>query len=128
MLDRLRYRQSTVEFAGSDDWVFASPHKLGRLPWSYTAVRTAFAKAGREAGIGKIGTHTFRHTYRSWLDAVGTTAAVQQKLMRHSDIRTTFNIYGDVVTDEMSIAGEKVAKLAFQRNGAQDRAQGQLSN
>ena len=26
-----------------------------------------------------------RHTYRSWLDAVGTGNAVQQKLMRHAD-------------------------------------------
>ena len=44
---------------------------------------------------------------------------VQQKLMRHSDIRTTMNIYGDVVTDEMSVAGAKVAELAFRGNGAQ---------
>jgi integrase len=73
-------------------------------------------------------TLTFRHTYRSWLDAVGTPVAVQQKLMRHSDIRTTFNIYGDVVTDEMATAGMKVAKLAFSANEAQDRAQGQLSH
>jgi hypothetical protein len=29
------------------------------------------------------------------------------------------NIYGDVVTDEMSIAGNKVAQLVFQSNGAQ---------
>jgi hypothetical protein len=36
------------------------------------------------------------------LDAVGTPIAVQQKLMRHTDIRTTLNIYGDVVTDESS--------------------------
>ena len=26
---------------------------------------------------------------------------MQQKLMRHADIRTTMNLYGDVVTDEM---------------------------
>jgi integrase len=45
-----------------------------------------------------------RHSYRSWLDAAGTPIAVQQKLMRHSDIRTTMNVYGDVVTDEMSQA------------------------
>ena len=44
---------------------------------------------------------------------------MQQKMMRHADIRTTMNIYGDVVTDEMSTAGMKVAELAFQRNGAQ---------
>ena len=45
--------------------------------------------------------------------------AVQQKMMRHTDIRTTMNIYGDVVTDEMTTAGIKVAQLAFQSNGAQ---------
>ena len=45
-----------------------------------------------------------RHTYRSWLDAVGTGIAVQQKLMRHSDIRTTLNVYEDVITDEMAQA------------------------
>ena len=38
---------------------------------------------------------------------------MQQKLMRHSDIQTTLNIYGDVVTDEMERAGSKVAALAF---------------
>ena len=29
---------------------------------------------------------------------------MQQELMRHSDIRATMNIYGDVVTDEMEQA------------------------
>jgi hypothetical protein len=28
------------------------------------------------------------------------------------------NVYGDVVTDEMSTAGLKVAELAFKSNGA----------
>jgi hypothetical protein len=31
----------------------------------------------------------------------------------HSDIRTTLNIYGDVVTNEMAEASSKVAGLAF---------------
>jgi integrase len=44
---------------------------------------------------------------------VATTAAVQQKLMRHSDIRTTLNLYGDAVTDEMSQANSKIAELAL---------------
>jgi integrase len=75
--------------------------------------------ADRVAGIGHLGTHAFRHSYRSWLDAVGTPVAVQQKMMRHADIRTTFNIYGDVVTDEMTTASSRVAQLAFRANGAQ---------
>ena len=63
--------------------------------------------------IGGLGTHALRHTYRSWLDAVGTPIAVQQKLMRHADIRTTMNVYGDVVTDEMQQAHAKVVGLAL---------------
>jgi integrase len=72
-----------------------------------------FQGAGTRAGIGKLGTHSLRHSYRSWLDAVGTAIAVQQKLMRHSDIRTTLNVYGDVVTDEMAQAHSKVVRLAI---------------
>src|SRR4051794_11073541 len=47
-----------------------------------------------QAGLGDIGWHTFRHTYRAWLDATGAPLGVQQKLMRHADIRTTTNVYG----------------------------------
>ena len=39
--------------------------------------------------------------------------AVQQKLMRHADIRTTMNIYGDVVTAEMSQAHAKVVLMVL---------------
>jgi len=92
---------------------FASPVKIGRLPYSYTGVWRELQRAAEAAGIGGLGTHAFRHTYRSWLDAVGTPIAVQQKLMRHSDIRTTLNIYGDVVTDEMAQAHAKVVNLAL---------------
>jgi integrase len=106
------WRQRT-EFASAEDWIFASPVKLGRLPYSYTGFWRELQRAATNAGIGKLGTHSFRHTYRSWLDAVGTPIAVQQKLRRHSDIRTTLNIYGDVVTDEMAVASSKVAGLAF---------------
>ncbi len=72
-----------------------------------------FQEAGTRSGIGKVGTHSLRHSYRSWLDAVGTPVAVQQKLMRHADIRTTFNIYADVVTNEMAQAHSKVVRLAL---------------
>ena len=119
LLERLKTRKQQSEFAGTEDWIFASPIKLGRLPYSYTGVWRELVRASEAAKIGHLGTHAFRHTHRAWLDAVGTSIAVQQKMMRHTDIRTTMNIYGDVVTDEMAIAGVKVAQLAFQRDGAQ---------
>lgn len=116
LVSRLKAWKQRSEFTDLEDWLFASPFKIGRLPWSYTAVRHELERAGKAAKIGHVSSHAFRHTYRSWLDAVGTPVAVQQKMMRHSDIRTTMNIYGDVVTDEMTTAGKKVAQLAFQEN------------
>jgi integrase len=118
LLERLKTLKQRSDFSGPGDWIFASPLKLGRLPYSYTGVWRELVRAANAAKTGHLGTHAFRHTYRSWLDAVGTPIAVQQKMMRHSDIRTTMNIYGDVVTDEMETAGLKVAQLAFQGNGA----------
>jgi integrase len=98
-------------FGADSDWMFASPFKLGRQPYSYAGVWRELQRAAKAAGIGKLGTHSFRHTHRAWLDAVGTPVAVQQKMMRHSDMRTTMNIYGDVVTDEMEQAHGKVVRL-----------------
>jgi integrase len=117
MLDTLKLWKQSTQFSAQEDWIFASPFQIGRLPWSYDQVWRAYQKAGERAGIGGFGTHTMRHSYRSWLDAVGTPIAVQQKLMRHADIRTTMNIYGDIVTDEMTVASGKVAGLAL--NGSQ---------
>jgi hypothetical protein len=45
--------------------------------------------------------------------------AVQQKIIPYAYIQATFNIYGDVVTDEMTTAAIKVAQIALQSNGAQ---------
>ncbi len=116
LLEVLKAWRQTTQFSTSEDWVFASPLKLGRLPYSYTGFWRELERAAKEAGIGHLGTHAFRHTYRSWLDAVGTPIAVQQKLMRHSDIRTTMNIYGDVVTDEMAHSHSRVVGLALSRS------------
>ena len=87
------------------------------LRWreSYTGFWRELERASKEAGIGHLGTHAFRHTYRSWLDAVGTPIAVQQRLMRHSDIRTTMDIYGDVATDEMGQRTPRLWGLALSR-------------
>lgn len=113
MLEILKLWKQSSQFTGQSDWIFASPIQLGRLPYSYRQICRVYSRAGKQAGIGHISTHVLRHTYRSWLDAVGTSVGVQQKMMRHADIRTTMNIYGDVVTDEMVQAGSKVASLAL---------------
>jgi len=113
LLDRLKVWKQATEFAADNDWIFASPVKLGRLPYSYTGVWRELDRASEAAGLGHVGTHTFRHSYRMWIDAIGTPVGVQQKLMRHSDIRTTMNIYGDAATEDMREAHNKIVGLAL---------------
>jgi integrase len=113
LLEALKSSKQTTQFSASGDWMFASPAQHGQLPWSYDQVWRMYQRAGVKAGIGRFGTHSLRHTYRSWLDSVGTPVGVQQRLMRHADIRTTMNVYGDAVTADMRSAHEKVVKLAM---------------
>ncbi len=119
LLARLKAWKQTTQFPDAEDWVFASPFSIGRLPYSYGGMRGELERAGKASGLGHVTTHAFRHTYRSWLDATGAAVSVQQKMMRHASITTTMNIYGDVVTDEMTTATRKVAELALPNNGAQ---------
>jgi integrase len=122
LIDTLKHWRLSTQFSAQEDWIFASPAHVGRMPWSYKQVWCAYQKAGAKSGIGKLGTHSLRHTYRSWLDAVGTSVAVQQKLMRHASITTTMNHYGDVVTNEETIASGKVSRLALNGTEAARKA------
>jgi integrase len=113
LLAQLKNWKQATEFGADTDWIFASPFKLGRLPISYPNVWLRFRAAAKAAQIPQFGTHSLRHTYRSFLDAVGTPIATQQRLMRHTDIRTTMNVYGDVVTNEMATAHSKVVQMVL---------------
>jgi integrase len=93
LLQRLQAWKQITEFASDADWVFASPVKLGRLPYSYTGVVRIFRRAAAQVGISKIATHTFRHSFRSWMGAEGIPLEVQRQLMRHTTIGMTLN-YG----------------------------------
>ncbi len=117
LLDVLKVWKQKTQFSAPEDWVFGSPVQLGRLPWSYTGVKEQLQRAADAAGIGHLRSHTFRHTYRTWLDSTGASVGIQQRLMRHSDIRVTMNHYGDVFTPDMREAHGKVVGLAL--NGLQ---------
>jgi integrase len=74
---------------------------------------TAGVRLLPHAFLAALSAYGFRHSYRMWIDAVGTPVGVQQKLMRHSDIRTTMNIYGDAATKDMRDAHNKIVGLAL---------------
>lgn len=112
LLGTLKAWKQAAQFSAQKDWMFASPSQIGRLPWSYDQVWRVYQKAAKASGIGGFGTHSLRHTYRGWLDSVGTRVGVQQKLMRHADVHTTMRD-GDAFTSDMAEAHGKVVGLAL---------------
>ncbi|HKT88468.1 MAG TPA: site-specific integrase [Candidatus Sulfotelmatobacter sp.] len=113
MLERLKLWKQVSEFSTDDDWIFASPQRLGRLPYSYTGVSRILREAAQRAGIGHLTTHAFRHTCRTWLDSKGTPVGIQKRLLRHSSIVTTMDRYGDALTNDMREAHCKIVNLAL---------------
>jgi len=91
-------------------WVFPSKRTgMPSHPWS--AQRRWLLRAGEKAGVGRIGWHTFRHTYSTLLNEYGTDAKVQQELLRHADIRTTMNIYTRAVPERLREANSKIVSM-----------------
>src|ERR1035438_4527074 len=64
LLERLKSCKQRSDFSGAEDWIFASPIKLGRLPYSCTGVWRGLERGTEDAEIGHIGTHSFRSEER----------------------------------------------------------------
>ena len=120
LLQRLQAWKQVTQFAKNTDWVFASPVKLGRLPFSYTGTVRIIRRAAEAAGIGTLATHAFRHSFRSWMGAEGIPVAIQKELMRHSTIGMTLR-YGTTFDAQLKDASSKVADRIFAKG---DRANG----
>jgi len=104
LLSKWQHRQ-TRDFA----WVFASA-KTGS-PYSDSTILTKHIKpAAARLGIAHLGWHTLRHSYKAWMASAKIGPAQMKDLMRHADIETTMNVYGNTLTPEMRAASATVAK------------------
>lgn len=109
-------------FSAPEGWLFANP-VTGRPYHQEEIQKTHLRKAGVTAGIGgDIGWHTFRHSYRSWLDETGAPLTVQKELMRHASIQTTMNIYGKAMTDSKRQAHSKVVEMVLNSSKSEKTA------
>ncbi len=99
----------------SSGLVFPS-HITGGCYHASVIQRQILKPAGEKVGISGIGWHTFRHSYRSFLDETGAPIGVQQKLMRHSNVATTMNVYGNASLRAKQQANSKVVEMLITRN------------
>jgi integrase len=98
----------------SSGLVFPS-HVTGGCYYAGIIQRQILKPKGEEIGITGLGWHTFRHTYRTLLGDTGAPIGVQQKLMRHSNVATTMNVYGNSTLKAKQRANSKVVKMVMKQ-------------
>jgi integrase len=90
------------------------PKPLSSKQYYSTEIQKRYLKpAGIKLGLEPIGWHTFRYTYRSWLDWTGAPMKVRQELMRHASIQTTMNVYGQAMPESKREANENVVAIVL---------------
>ncbi len=99
------------------EWMFANP-ETGKPYWPSKIRENHLVPAGLEAGIGRVGWHTFRHTYSCLLREHEVDVKVQQALLRHADIRTTMNIYTQAIPKAVREANRKVVRSIMGKKAA----------
>ena len=112
-------------YAGPEDWVFAN--NVGRPRWQESILQRRLKPAAVRAGVGKIGWHTFRHTYSTMLRGIGTDIKVQQELLRHSTIQSTMNVYTQAVSEQKRTANSKVVEMMLSSSLGSGRIPRKLS-
>ena len=97
-----------------DDWIFASPATNGRRPfWPDSMLVRYIRSIAEAAGLGRIGWHTFRHSFSAWgkqaLKLEGT-----KELLRHSNVQTTSDVYGGLSLEAKRAAQGRLVKFVHQ--------------
>ena len=103
----------------SQDWVFAN--NGGRPRGQQNILQRHLRPAALRAGIGKIGWHTFRHSYSTMLRGAGADIKVQQELLRHSTIQSTLNTYTQAISEQKRAANAIVVGILFNENASTDQ-------
>ena len=97
VLELLRQWQSQTPYKAPGDWVFASPYTRGLRPfWPGQFLKTHVKPVAIAAGLPNIGWHSFRHTVSAWAKEAGLELEDVKTLLRHEDIATTSNVYGEL--------------------------------
>jgi integrase len=98
-------------YAESSEWVFPSFKLKGRQPRVANMLvsdylRPAAVKAGVIAADwdGRFGFHNFRHSLASYLVRSKIDPKTVQALLRHSDVKTTLQLYSHSVSEDRMLA------------------------
>lgn len=93
ILSRARFRATHCP---ESPWVFCN-----RQGECLANVRKGFVSAVKRAGIAPCTPHDLRRTCASWLVQAGTPIQEVAKLLRHTDIQVTMDVYAHLMPDQL---------------------------
>ena len=89
-------------------WASETGQPLDADNLRHRVIRPLLDKAGIK---GKAGVHAFRHLLGTLLVSTGANPKVAQAQLGHSDIKTTLDLYAEVVSNDHRVAVDQVAGL-----------------
>ena len=113
--------KDATPYSQSGDWVFASVKCKGKQPRVANMLvehhlRPAAVKAGVLGKDDKVrfGFHNLRHSLASFLVRTKTDPKTVQALLRHSDVKTTLQLYAHSVSEDRMTAQGQVLQAILQ--------------
>lgn len=106
--EQAQLKKDMKEFYNDNDYIFCT--KFGN-PLDDKLLPRDFKNILEKENLRSITYHSLRHTYATRLFEAGVPVKTVQKLMGHSDITTTMNIYTHVMPEEKSKAVDKINEL-----------------
>jgi integrase len=117
--------QNETPYAKLTDWVFPSFRCKGKQPRTANMLvedhlRPAAVKAGvlSENDPRRFGFHNLRHSLASFLVRSKTDPKTVQALLRHSDVKTTLQLYAHSVSEDRLAAQGQVLDAILQSRSA----------
>lgn len=113
--------KNTTPYSQPGDWVFASFKCKGKQPRVANMLveyhlRPAAVKAGvllKDAKV-RFGFHNLRHSLASFLVRSKTDPKTVQALLRHSDVKTTLQLYAHSISEDRMAAQGQVLEAILQ--------------
>lgn len=120
LLHKFRAEQNRLRLINGDRWqdtgfVFTQDNGLPMHPGS---IGSWLNKFSARHGLPHINPHVFRHTAASVLIANGIDVVTVAKMLGHSQVSTTDNIYAHIIEEERTKASECLADVILRRKGS----------
>lgn len=122
----VRLWKKETTYAKPTDWVFPSTKLKGTQPRVANMLVSDYLRpAAVRAGViaadwdGRFGFHNFRHSLASYLVRSKTDPKTVQALLRHSDVKTTLQLYSHSVSEDRMLAQGSVLQ-AILGNGTDE--------